>query len=385
MYDQVPSAFLQNELFSGLTEEEIQAVYSRTKQVVLNPGDYLVHEGDPAKELFIILDGAVEVIRVDPKTKECHPITTLKKGEIVGEFALIDQGKRSATVQASKIAHLRSLSFEDLKELAHSNQNFFSIYIKISENLTRKLRHTNDAIFHAAKRELENSRIHEHMGRFLIYVIFLLSLLTYVLPWLQKEIEHVSNTSYVAIPMIVFLSIFVFELIKFSHFPLYVFGITMDGWKKALSEGILFSIPILALPVLVKWILIQFVPGWEGHPLFEPYATIQNPEDHNLIYWLIANLVYCAFVPVQELTARGLLQGLMEQFLVGKRRVLIAIVLSNLMFSSLHVIFSAEVGFLVFCMGLYWGWMYHRTHNLIGVIISHCILGTWFFAVGPVY
>ena len=77
---------------------------------------YVFHQDDQAKRLFILLDGevSIETVNLDGKiTKLIH----LGAGEIFGEFALIDEEGRSASariVRKSKIASLPGQVFHDL-------------------------------------------------------------------------------------------------------------------------------------------------------------------------------------------------------------------------------------------------------------------------------
>ena len=137
------------------------------------------------------------------------------------------------------------------------------------------------------------------------------------------------------------------------------------------------SIPIgLIIFALIKWMLILFVPHFYGQSLFDPFALIQDPADRNWTYWLELNLVYVVFmIPLQELLARGGLQGLLERFLAGKHRVALSIFTSNLIFSSVHVFLSPYAAIGVFFVGCYVGILYARTHNLIGCCFAHAIAG----------
>jgi membrane protease YdiL (CAAX protease family) len=86
-------------------------------------------------------------------------------------------------------------------------------------------------------------------------------------------------------------------------------------------------------------------------------------------------MAYSVFAPVQEFIARGCFQTSFQNFLMGKYRILIAIVISNLMFSMTHLHISIRFAFIAFIPGLFWGWQYARHKNLIGISISHIIIG----------
>jgi membrane protease YdiL (CAAX protease family) len=68
---------------------------------------------------------------------------------------------------------------------------------------------------------------------------------------------------------------------------------------------------------------------------------------------------------------------MLERLLTGKRRVISAIFTANLIFSAAHIFLAEAVAITVFIVGLYLGWLYSRTHNLLGVILAHCLVGVW--------
>jgi signal transduction histidine kinase len=55
----VEAALRQIEIFSDLREEQLQWFASNAEEVLLSPGDTLLHEGAPADALFVLLDGEI--------------------------------------------------------------------------------------------------------------------------------------------------------------------------------------------------------------------------------------------------------------------------------------------------------------------------------------
>src|SRR5213082_2980777 len=60
--------------------------------------DVIFEEGSTGRELFVVLEGQVEIAKVDGANKTV--IVTLGKGEFFGEMAVIDGSPRSATAIA---------------------------------------------------------------------------------------------------------------------------------------------------------------------------------------------------------------------------------------------------------------------------------------------
>ena len=63
-------------------------------EVLLAPGERIVGEGEPGRELFLILDGEAAV------TVHDQAVATVGPGEFVGEMTLFERAPRSATVTA---------------------------------------------------------------------------------------------------------------------------------------------------------------------------------------------------------------------------------------------------------------------------------------------
>ncbi len=84
------------DLFAGLSSGERQMLARLLDEVVAEPGDELMREGEFGYELICIESGAAEVRR------EGVVINAVGPGETVGELALLDAGgTRTATVVAT--------------------------------------------------------------------------------------------------------------------------------------------------------------------------------------------------------------------------------------------------------------------------------------------
>jgi CRP-like cAMP-binding protein len=62
-------------------------------------GDVIFEEGSTGRELFVVLDGRIDIFKLDGATRTM--IVTLGKGEFFGEMAVIDGSARSATAIAA--------------------------------------------------------------------------------------------------------------------------------------------------------------------------------------------------------------------------------------------------------------------------------------------
>lgn len=79
-------------LFSKLSKSGLREVASMADEIDLPEGTVLTKEGERGREFVVLLDGSAEVRRRGRK------VNTLKKGDFLGEIALVTKVPRTATV-----------------------------------------------------------------------------------------------------------------------------------------------------------------------------------------------------------------------------------------------------------------------------------------------
>src|SRR3954470_19666533 len=109
-------------------------------------GDVIFEEGSTGRELFVVLEGEVEIAKLDGVRKTI--IVTLGKGEFFGEMAVIDGSSRSATATASA-PHTRVMRINHARFVyLVSQQPAFALMIM--DALSKRLRASNTVAFKAA-------------------------------------------------------------------------------------------------------------------------------------------------------------------------------------------------------------------------------------------
>lgn len=97
-------------LFEGLEESDLDGLLAAARVLVLEPGQTLLREGDPGDEMYVVLEGDLEVSRRHGKVENVVAHRTAR--EVVGEMALLEQAPRSATVRAATQTRLLGVSRE---------------------------------------------------------------------------------------------------------------------------------------------------------------------------------------------------------------------------------------------------------------------------------
>jgi len=108
--------------------------------------EVIFEEGSTGRELFVVLDGKVDIAKVKGAGKTV--IVTLGKGEFFGEMAVIDGSSRSATAIAAaprtRVMRINHARFVYLV----SQQPAFALMVM--DALSKRLRASNAANFKAA-------------------------------------------------------------------------------------------------------------------------------------------------------------------------------------------------------------------------------------------
>lgn len=135
------------DIFQDLSESQLERVAQICDEKVCQIGAVIFEENTASDELYIIADGMVD-IRVDPSIlgipSQAGPttLTTLRRGQVFGEVALVDQGLRSASARcADNNTRLLVINRDDL--IALCDQDFQMGYVlmrNIAADLSFKIR-----------------------------------------------------------------------------------------------------------------------------------------------------------------------------------------------------------------------------------------------------
>lgn len=117
-------------LFNHVTFRELSKLMSVMQIVECKPGDTIIQEGSTSNQLYILLEGSLEVTRGE------NPIRKLEAGQHVGEMALLSDQPRSATV---RVLNNSRLLFAERDALFGMMREEPSIGVKLLWNLSRGL------------------------------------------------------------------------------------------------------------------------------------------------------------------------------------------------------------------------------------------------------
>jgi glutaminase len=130
-----PLTLAQHGLCRGLTAEEASYLEALVERKSWGGGQFIVHKGEAADEIFLLVQGAVSVV-VDLPSGQLKRLSTISPGMAFGELAALQRGERSADVRADTAVVCYVLSSDTFDRLSETHP---SIKLKLMHNLMHNL------------------------------------------------------------------------------------------------------------------------------------------------------------------------------------------------------------------------------------------------------
>jgi signal transduction histidine kinase len=144
--------------FEELSDNDILSISKYCTAKVVEPGQILFNEGDPADKFYIIMSGEVEVWKAF-NTDDEDMLAIHGHGKLFGEMALIDNMPRSATVKTKTHTRLLQIGEHDFQNMIRENS---SVAFSIVRSLSSMVRKSNETFLEDLKErniELEKANM----------------------------------------------------------------------------------------------------------------------------------------------------------------------------------------------------------------------------------
>jgi CRP-like cAMP-binding protein len=115
MADQRVSKLKAVPLFAHCTTRQLQFIITQVEDMDFAAGRVLCREGQSGADFFVLLSGGADV------TKKGRKIAKMKAGDFFGEIALVDGGKRTATVTTTAPSRAFVLGPRQFQNVLHQN------------------------------------------------------------------------------------------------------------------------------------------------------------------------------------------------------------------------------------------------------------------------
>jgi CRP-like cAMP-binding protein len=342
---------------------EYGPLLERMKRISYRPGDIIIKEGDIGDSFYLIDSGRVAVI----SEKDNHKIIgVIEEGDFFGELALLTQKPRTATVKAETDATLYQISKKDFDEIT---QRYPTINGFLLSRLYDRIKSAYGQLELQNEQLKELNRIRTQLASIFTMAVLFITFYTFVLGFFSSGFisrhefaEGIKD--YVSRAIEVGTLAIVTRMIINSRLSLEDFGITIKGWRRSVLESVAVSAVVIALLCLFKTVANSYHLG-----------IFKETELVCFDYFGLSYIAYLVVAPLQEFIARGTVQSTLERLFVGRSSGFRAILVTSFLFGSLHVYSSINLAILALLTSWLWGWMYNRQQNLIGVSLSHFLIG----------
>lgn len=136
----------QLSIFAGLRSDILDSVGEHATRLDVDPGKTMYREGEPAKEMLVVLSGRLEVIKRHADGREAR-IAELGPGDVAGEMSLIDIQPRSADLRATEPTSVAVLTHADIATIYHEDKSSYTLLVlNIAREISIRLRRLDDLL-----------------------------------------------------------------------------------------------------------------------------------------------------------------------------------------------------------------------------------------------
>lgn len=184
----------------------------------------------------------------------------------------------------------------------------------------------------------------------ILYGLLPFLILIDLIPWSQKFVALTAG------------GVILYLLLRIFGVPNSELGITLNRWRESL---------IAAVPITLGFLVISVI-------FLLTQGSRYNP-DETWAFYVFYVFVSC---PMQEFLFRGALHRILAPFHlhVGWETII-----ASILFAYVHIIYKDPLTLTaMFIVGLFWYRIYLKVPNLLGVTLSHIILGVLTISLGLV-
>ena len=111
-------------IFAHCTAAQLAFIVTQVEDMDFEAGRVLCREGQSGADFFILLSGEAAV------TRGKKNVATMKPGDFFGEIALVDGGKRTASVMATKDCRCLVLGPQQFQNVLHQDADIATAVMK---------------------------------------------------------------------------------------------------------------------------------------------------------------------------------------------------------------------------------------------------------------
>ena len=138
----------KSNFFAEFSREDIATLAGYMDVYRVEPGEFIIHEGDGGDYMLLIVEGYVDILKRGLRHEQQH-MTTVGPGMTLGEMSMIDGEPRFATCVATEPTVIAVLHRDDMAKIILDYPSLGSkILVKLVSMLSARLRQTSARLLH---------------------------------------------------------------------------------------------------------------------------------------------------------------------------------------------------------------------------------------------
>jgi CRP-like cAMP-binding protein len=134
-------------LTDGMTALEMEYLMQRMTASLYTAGDLIFREGDSDSGMLLVLRGSVTIGQEAGSNGKVKRVFTYGPGSVIGELAMLDQQKRSASAWADGVVAVLGLSADEFKVIKeHRPQLAVKLLSNLARVVSNKLRRASNEL-----------------------------------------------------------------------------------------------------------------------------------------------------------------------------------------------------------------------------------------------
>jgi CRP-like cAMP-binding protein len=361
-------------LYAGLEPGEIDRIVLEQPVKTFAAGEVVIAEGAANDRIYVVESGELVVWKGPIGASGGMKVAVLQAGDCFGEMSVLRNQPTAASLVAVTDARVRELGSGHLAGTNGAGGG--QVALDLARILVDRLTRGTEALqAKHADGMRANARLLSALmmvGRTLValsFYVFLLPLAAWLKPVLPSD-------SVISFGVIVGLGVMTWTYQRNSGLPRIDFGLHFGRWPRQVARGIMWTLPLLALVLLGKWIWLQF--SSEPMRLFEPERAMNSSLSLSWGQWGLFAAGYAVMSFAQEYV-RAVVKGALALFYrtVREDERWKYLLIANLIFAILYVHLSAMFALLSLTAGLLWGWIFQRERSYLAAATSHALTGVW--------
>lgn len=367
------------DVFRHLPTETVEHLISTLPSRTYDVGEVLLRENQPNNRVYLIESGELEVWKGEANTRGAVKLVTLKEGSCFGEMSAINGAAATANIVAATPATVRSMGLEDLPPEGPVQKQ---VTLNLARMLVDRLSNATASLKSKHESEMAALKVVASASSFLTRILTALSFYMFAMPLILFIKPLLPSDSLISFFFIVAFLWVVLDFMKHTQIPQEHFHMTTKEWPRQAVTGLVWATPFMIGFLLVKVWLAHRNP--DTIKVFEPMRALSGRTDPDYLMWAGFALTYAALSFAQEFI-RCAVQGTLDMIAIPPTNASAwkSILVSDVVFASIHMHLGSMFAFLAFIAGLVFGFMFWRAKSYLAVATAHAAFGVWaIFIIG---